>query len=69
MIDTPSCDYLESLIENAAFKTYQNQDDDNRLGLILHFTPEHVANSQEYKEFMSRFPAKTKHWFINERNK
>lgn len=65
----PSEDYLKSLTESDAFTSYQNESEDNHLELILHFTPEEIVHTPEYKKFMSRFPARTRHMFLNERNK
>lgn len=69
VIDVPDSSFLKSLAESKAFTAYQNKDEDNRLELILHFSPEEIVHSDEYKAFMSKFPSRTRHWFLNRRNK
>lgn len=71
VIDIPSIGFLNSLCENEKFKEYLNNShkESDRGDLILHFSPESVVNTDEYKEFVESFPTSTKHLILNESNK
>lgn len=69
IIDVPSHDYLDSLLKTKAFHEFQNENSDNQLKLILHFTPDSIVDTTEYTEFINKFSLNVKHWFINGRNK
>lgn len=69
VIDVPSRSFLDSLRECRAFEEFQRDDSSYGFILIVHFTPVNIVNSEEYKDFISKFPSTTKHWFINESNR
>lgn len=60
---------MKNLENDSLFGEYYNSAEDNLLDMILHFTPDNIARTKEYKQFIQKFPPQTKHMFINERNK
>uniref|UniRef100_T1J1X8 Zinc phosphodiesterase ELAC protein 2 n=1 Tax=Strigamia maritima TaxID=126957 RepID=T1J1X8_STRMM len=68
IIECPTEDFLDSLLETETFKKHQtNESDSNNIAdLIVHFTPNHVLNHPKYKIWISRFPHTTQHLLLNE---
>lgn len=71
VIDVPEIGFLRSLCNNEKFKEYLNKShtEPDREDLILHFSPESIVNTEEYKDFVDSFPNSTKHLVLNESNK
>lgn len=70
VIDIPTIDYLESLLNNEKIKECQNMlQNDNHLELILDFSPQSIINRPEYQSFIRLFPDTTKHLILNESNR
>ncbi|CAG5092791.1 Similar to RNaseZ: Ribonuclease Z [Cotesia congregata] len=75
VLECPDEDYLQSLVNNEAFKNYQknndiqNEDDKNDLPrCIVHFTPENILRNPKYIDWMCKFPSETEHIIINDNN-
>lgn len=71
VIDIPSLDYMKSLTSAKRIGELQSSalSLDDRPTLVLHFSPESVVRAEEYENFISEFPATTKHLLLNESNK
>ena len=69
VIDIPSKEFLGNLENDALFGEYYSLEENNRLDIVLHFTPKEIADTKEYQRFVKKFPPATKHWFLNENNK
>lgn len=69
VLECPSKDYLESLLQQRAFYRYQSGDSTENAAIVVHFTPAKIAKEPKYKEWIRRFPKSTKHLFVNEDNK
>lgn len=72
VIDIPSIEYLDSLQENQSyFEQYQDtaSNESDKAALVIHFTPPHIIEMPEYRQFMSKFASNTQHLIVNESNK
>lgn len=69
IIDVPSTEYLTSL-ENSldAFKTFIEGPDAVNTELVIHFTPQHILETERYENFFKKFPTKTHHFLLNATN-
>ncbi|EAT37691.1 AAEL010336-PA [Aedes aegypti] len=70
-IDIPSEEYLRDLDDkNEAFAPYQSTatEESNQAMYVLHFSPLDVMQKPEYRKFMDRFSASTRHIALNEIN-
>ncbi|XP_052864541.1 ribonuclease Z, mitochondrial [Anopheles cruzii] len=70
-IDIPSEEYLSDLQQKAElFAPYQQgaTDSSDQALYVIHFSPLEVMRCAEYKEFMDRFAASTRHIALNEVN-
>lgn len=70
VVDCPTEEYLNSLMENEEFAKHQatatiNED----LALVVvHFSPKHVMENEKYKAWIERFSLSTQHLVINDYN-
>lgn len=71
VIDIPSIGFLKSLQTNEKFIEYssRSQAEPDRGDFILHFSPQSIMDTDEYKEFIESFPSSTQHLVLNEQNK
>lgn len=70
VVECPSKEYLESFVNQTAFKKYQKQSsnkDDNPY-CIIHFTPQEIIDNAKYKEWINKFDSNTYHLIINGNN-
>nr|XP_029727345.1 LOW QUALITY PROTEIN: ribonuclease Z, mitochondrial-like [Aedes albopictus] len=70
-IDIPSEEYFRDLDDkNEAFAPYQSTatEESNQAMYVLHFSPLGVMQKPEYRKFMDRFSASTRHIALNEIN-
>lgn len=71
VIDIPSKEYLESFQDNfPLFKEHQiSASSEEEIALVIaHFSPYEIVQTDIYQEFMSKFPASTKHLMLNTKN-
>jgi len=52
VVDCPSADYLESLVENKTLAEYQSNSA-GKVSLIVHFTPSLIMQSSAYQNWLS----------------
>ncbi|XP_035910676.1 ribonuclease Z, mitochondrial [Anopheles stephensi] len=70
-IDIPSREYLKDFMAKGdVFAKYQQQatDEADQAIFVVHFTPVDVMRCEEYRQFMDRFSASTRHIALNEVN-
>ncbi|XP_077300737.1 ribonuclease Z [Arctopsyche grandis] len=71
VIDIPSVEYLDNLLESEDFKMHQEKTLTNPKDIpdvIVHFTPDDILKTEKYQSFMDSFSASTNHLLINEGN-
>ncbi|XP_046478204.1 ribonuclease Z, mitochondrial [Neodiprion pinetum] len=70
VLECPTVDYLESLVENPVFENYQQStaEEDNIPFCIAHFTPVEVMADPHYKKWMNDFGPGPIHLVLNEQN-
>uniref|UniRef100_A0A182NBR0 Zinc phosphodiesterase ELAC protein 2 n=1 Tax=Anopheles dirus TaxID=7168 RepID=A0A182NBR0_9DIPT len=70
-LDIPGKEYLKDFTSKAdLFAKYQREavDESDQAAFVVHFTPLEVMRSEEYRQFMDRFSASTRHIALNEVN-
>ncbi|XP_022916728.1 ribonuclease Z, mitochondrial isoform X2 [Onthophagus taurus] len=70
VIDCPSEEYLDSLLENMKLKRHQKYAEctNDCAHLVVHFTPNSVVCHPKYQAWMEDFPPSTQHLILNEKN-
>ncbi|XP_069692325.1 ribonuclease Z, mitochondrial isoform X2 [Periplaneta americana] len=70
VVDCPSPDYLDTLVNNPAFVKHQMTavSDVDIAYLVVHFTPKFVMEDPRYQEWMKKFSPSTYQLVINESN-
>ncbi|XP_054731116.1 ribonuclease Z, mitochondrial [Anastrepha obliqua] len=64
-LDIPSEEYLPALQARAdLFRTLQ-QESENEVALVVHFTPAHLRENNCYRSFMENFTPRTQHLYLN----
>ncbi|KAH7943577.1 hypothetical protein HPB52_009233 [Rhipicephalus sanguineus] len=68
VVEVPSEDYLQSLLEAEPFKSHQvtASREEHAAKVVVHFTPSSVMRHPLYMEWIKRFPASTTHLVLNE---
>ncbi|KAM4662627.1 zinc phosphodiesterase ELAC protein 2 [Discoglossus pictus] len=66
VVECPSEEFITPLTENETFKWYQEGKSESPVVLIVHMTPEHILQSNSYRQWMERFGPKTEHLILNE---
>lgn len=70
ILECPSLDYLDSLLNEKEFETHQSQNicQENHASVVVHFTELDILLNPRYLEWMNRFPASTLHLVLNSSN-
>ncbi|XP_072225105.1 zinc phosphodiesterase ELAC protein 2 [Leuresthes tenuis] len=66
VVECPSEDFVEAVCANRQLRRYQTGGTEDSAVLVVHITPESVLNTDQYKEWMERFPSTTEHLILNE---
>ncbi|XP_067427275.1 zinc phosphodiesterase ELAC protein 2 [Thunnus thynnus] len=66
IVECPSEEFVEAVCSNRQLRRYQTGGTEDAAALVVHMTPESVLNTDEYKEWMERFPSTTEHLIVNE---
>ncbi|XP_062388020.1 zinc phosphodiesterase ELAC protein 2 [Sardina pilchardus] len=66
VVDCPSEEFVQPLCSNQQLQRYQTGGSEAPAVLVVHMTPESVLKSEEYKQWMERFPSSTEHLIMNE---
>ncbi|XP_077476086.1 zinc phosphodiesterase ELAC protein 2 [Stigmatopora argus] len=66
IVACPSEEFVAPLCESQHISSFHNGGTEDAPALIVHITPEAVLKSQQYQDWMKRFPASTKHLILNE---
>ncbi|XP_076234305.1 ribonuclease Z isoform X2 [Calliopsis andreniformis] len=72
VVECPSDDYLDSLVNHSAFSKYQiTSSTENKEGIvhcIFHITPEEIFSTPQYQDWITKFPPNTQHIVLNSKN-
>lgn len=70
VVECPSLDFLDSLLETEAFAPYQAEasSPEDVAAVVVHFTPTAVIEHSKYQEWMNRFHSSTDHLILNDDN-
>ncbi|XP_034950264.1 ribonuclease Z, mitochondrial [Chelonus insularis] len=70
VLECPTEDYLDSLVEHKKFKDYQigGLYGDSQVKYIFHFSPENIMQNPRYVEWMKKFDPNTTHVVLNDKN-
>ncbi|XP_035471673.2 zinc phosphodiesterase ELAC protein 2 isoform X1 [Scophthalmus maximus] len=66
VVECPSEEFVEAVCTNQRLRRHQTGGTENGAALVVHMTPESVLETDQYKEWMERFPSTTEHLILNE---
>ncbi|XP_054463315.1 zinc phosphodiesterase ELAC protein 2 [Anoplopoma fimbria] len=66
IVECPSEEFVEALCTNQQLRRYQTGEEEDSAALVVHMTPESVLSTDQYKQWMERFPSTTEHLILNE---
>ncbi|XP_008292054.1 zinc phosphodiesterase ELAC protein 2 isoform X2 [Stegastes partitus] len=66
VVECPSEEFVDAVVTNQQLRRYQKGNTEDSPVLVVHMTPECVLKTDEYKEWMERFPSTTEHLILNE---
>uniref|UniRef100_A0A667WL04 Zinc phosphodiesterase ELAC protein 2 n=1 Tax=Myripristis murdjan TaxID=586833 RepID=A0A667WL04_9TELE len=66
VIECPSEEFAEAVCTNQELSRYQRGGTEDPAALVVHMTPESVLKTDQYKQWMERFPSTTEHLILNE---
>lgn len=61
---------MDSITNHPTFLKYQTEstEKENEVHCIFHFTPEKIFTTQQYQDWIKKFPSKTEHIILNDEN-
>ncbi|KAF2360273.1 tRNase Z endonuclease [Trinorchestia longiramus] len=68
VVEAPSMKHLKTLASHPSLVPYQAPDTENTAEVVVHFTPQRILKTSEYKEWMDTFAPSTQHILINDGN-
>ncbi|XP_028311836.1 zinc phosphodiesterase ELAC protein 2 isoform X2 [Gouania willdenowi] len=66
VVECPSEAFVHAVCTNQQLSRYQTGQGEDAAVLVVHMTPESVLNTDQYKQWMERFPPSTEHLILNE---
>ncbi|XP_019745505.1 zinc phosphodiesterase ELAC protein 2 [Hippocampus comes] len=66
IVECPSEEFVTPLCNSQHFSRYHNGGPEDAPALVVHITPEALLNTDQYQDWMKRFPASTEHLILNE---
>ncbi|XP_053300231.1 zinc phosphodiesterase ELAC protein 2 [Pleuronectes platessa] len=66
VVECPSEEFIKGVCTNQQLRRHQTGGMEDSAVLVVHMTPESVLKTDEYKEWMERFPSTTEHLILNE---
>ncbi|KAM6904781.1 zinc phosphodiesterase ELAC protein 2 [Xenentodon cancila] len=66
VLECPSEEFVGAVCANQQLRRYQTDGAEDSAVLVVHMTPESVLQTDQYKEWMERFPSTTEHLILNE---
>uniref|UniRef100_A0A1A7YY35 Zinc phosphodiesterase ELAC protein 2 n=1 Tax=Iconisemion striatum TaxID=60296 RepID=A0A1A7YY35_9TELE len=66
IVECPSEEFVEAVCTNQQLQKYQAEGTEDAAALVVHMTPESVLKTNQYIEWMERFPSTTEHLILNE---
>ncbi|XP_050331837.1 ribonuclease Z, mitochondrial [Bactrocera neohumeralis] len=64
-LDIPTAEYLPALQAQAVVFRNLQQDMENEVALVVHFTPPEILENNCYRDFMENFTPRTQHLYLN----
>lgn len=69
VVDCPTEDQVDSLIENKVLRSYQTLNNDSKTpDMVIHLAPEFVVSSKKYNDWMRKFENNCKHLIISNKD-
>lgn len=70
VLECPTMDYLDSLVNQSAFSKYQNVSSVEREAVvcIFHITPDEIFNDSQYQDWINKFSPNVQHIILNSKN-
>ncbi|KAF7657359.1 hypothetical protein LDENG_00028660 [Lucifuga dentata] len=66
IVECPSEEFVKAVCTNKQLARYQTGGKEDAAVLVVHMTPESVLKTDQYKQWMEKFPSTTEHLIINE---
>uniref|UniRef100_UPI003AADF4DA zinc phosphodiesterase ELAC protein 2 isoform X2 n=2 Tax=Centroberyx gerrardi TaxID=166262 RepID=UPI003AADF4DA len=66
VVECPSEDFVEAVCSNQQLGRHQTGGAEEPAALVVHMTPESVLKTDQYRQWMERFPSTTEHLILNE---
>uniref|UniRef100_A0A4W6E6A3 Zinc phosphodiesterase ELAC protein 2 n=1 Tax=Lates calcarifer TaxID=8187 RepID=A0A4W6E6A3_LATCA len=66
IVECPSEEFVQPVCTNRHLRRYQTGGTEDPAVLVVHMTPESVLNTDQYKQWMERFPSTTEHLILNQ---
>lgn len=67
-LDIPTAEYLPALQAQVEVFRKLQQDTENEVALVVHFTPAQMLENNCYRDFMANFTPRTQHLYLNSPN-
>uniref|UniRef100_A0A672Z489 Zinc phosphodiesterase ELAC protein 2 n=1 Tax=Sphaeramia orbicularis TaxID=375764 RepID=A0A672Z489_9TELE len=66
VVECPSEAFVQAVCTDHQLRRYQTGGTEDPPALVVHISPESVLDSDQYKDWMERFPSTTQHLILNE---
>uniref|UniRef100_A0A8C7P1I7 Zinc phosphodiesterase ELAC protein 2 n=1 Tax=Oncorhynchus mykiss TaxID=8022 RepID=A0A8C7P1I7_ONCMY len=66
VVECPSEEFVQPICIDQQLSRYQRGGTEDPAALVVHMSPESVLKTDEYKQWMERFPSTTEHLILNE---
>ncbi|KAL6102446.1 elac2 [Pungitius sinensis] len=66
VVECPSEDFVEAVCTNEQLRRHQAAAGEDSAALVAHMAPEGVLSTDQYRQWMQRFPPTTQHLILNE---
>ncbi|XP_075999263.1 zinc phosphodiesterase ELAC protein 2 [Genypterus blacodes] len=66
VVECPSEEFVDAVSTDQQLGRYQTGGTEDPAVLVVHMTPESVLKTDQYKQWMERFPSSTQHLILNE---
>uniref|UniRef100_A0A673XFY1 Zinc phosphodiesterase ELAC protein 2 n=1 Tax=Salmo trutta TaxID=8032 RepID=A0A673XFY1_SALTR len=66
VVECPSEEFVQPICIHQQLSRYQRGGTEDPAALVVHMSPESVLKTDEYKQWMERFPSTTEHLILNE---
>ncbi|XP_077387185.1 zinc phosphodiesterase ELAC protein 2 [Festucalex cinctus] len=66
IVECPSQEFVTPLCDSQSISRYHSGGDEDAPTLVVHITPEALLKTDQYQDWMKRFPSSTEHLILNE---